>query len=75
MPLRTGRIWYVRSIGRTSATAAPDVPWAVIDDRTGLVLGYSMPQPQVAGRLPQPQIAGRLPQPQAAGQWLPVSPW
>jgi hypothetical protein len=42
-PDRPGALWYVRSVVRAEAGAPAEVVWAVIDDATGRILGYSMP--------------------------------
>jgi len=44
-PDRVGTLWYVRSIARPRTGAGAEVAWAVIDDATGRVLGYSMANP------------------------------
>jgi hypothetical protein len=44
-PDGAGTLWYVRSITRLRTGAEAEVAWAVIDDATGRVLGYSMAHP------------------------------
>jgi hypothetical protein len=38
-------VWYVRMATSSPADRPPQVAWAVIEDATGLVVGYSWRQP------------------------------
>jgi hypothetical protein len=40
-----GPVWYVRSIADVRAGDEPQVGWVVVENSTGVVLGYSWTQP------------------------------
>ena len=41
---RSTAVWYIRSMVSPRAGEHPQIVWAVIDDTTGTVLGYSWPE-------------------------------